>query len=68
MVAKGGYENVIGLSTSLGKDVIPRSAGQHLAQPIGDIIEISVRYSVKIGRKHLSSADLRWQRSHEGQN
>ena len=36
----GGYKNVIGLSTSLGKDVIPRAAGQHQAQPISDIIDI----------------------------
>ena len=44
LVAKGGYKNVIGLSTSLGKDVIPRSAGQHHSQPISDIIEVRVHY------------------------
>ena len=37
---------MVGLSTSLGKDVIPRSAGQHLSQPIGDVIEICVLLSI----------------------
>jgi hypothetical protein len=37
-VNKGGYKNVIGLSTSLGKDVIPRVAGFFASQPISDVI------------------------------
>jgi hypothetical protein len=37
LVSKGGYKNVIGLSSSIGKDVIPRVAGLYAAQPIGDI-------------------------------
>lgn len=49
---------MIGLSTSLGKDVIPRSAGQHVSQPIGDIIEISVMITIKIGGKHLCETYL----------
>jgi electron transfer flavoprotein alpha subunit len=45
LVGQGGYKNVIGLSSSLGKDVIPRAAGLHAAQPISDIIEVSVSSS-----------------------
>jgi len=42
LVGKGGYKNVVGLSSSLGKDVIPRVAGYFTAQPISDIIEVAV--------------------------
>lgn len=49
LITKGGYKNVIGLSTSIGKDVIPRAAGQHSSQPIGDIIDISVSNSLLQG-------------------
>lgn len=31
---------MVGLSTNLGKDIIPRVAGQHGSQPISDIIEV----------------------------
>lgn len=43
LVSKGGYKNVIGLSSSIGKDIIPRVAGSFAAQPIGDITEVVVR-------------------------
>jgi len=33
---------VVGLSTNLGKDIIPRAAGQLGSQPISDVIEICV--------------------------
>ena len=38
IVSQGGYKNIVGLSTSIGKDVIPRAAGQHVVQPISDVI------------------------------
>lgn len=42
LVGKGGYKNVVGVSSSLGKDVIPRISGYFAAQPISDITEIVV--------------------------
>lgn len=42
LIGKGGYKNVIGLSSSLGKDVIPRISGYFASQPISDITEIIV--------------------------
>jgi electron transfer flavoprotein alpha subunit len=42
LIGKGGYKNVVGLSSSIGKDVIPRVAGYFAAQPIGDITEVVV--------------------------
>ena len=32
------YKNVVGLSSSLGKDVIPRIAGKFVSQPITDVL------------------------------
>lgn len=40
LLGKGGYKNVIGLSSSIGKDIIPRVAGFYAAQPISDITEV----------------------------
>jgi electron transfer flavoprotein alpha subunit len=34
------YKNVVGLSSSLGKDVIPRIAGKFVSQPITDVLEV----------------------------
>jgi hypothetical protein len=45
MVSKGGYKNIVGLSSSLGKDIIPRIAGFFASQPISDVIEVVVFYS-----------------------
>lgn len=42
LIGKGGYKNVVGLSSSIGKDVVPRVAGYFAAQPIGDITEVVV--------------------------
>ena len=42
LIGKGGYKNVVGLSSSLGKDVIPRISGYFAAQPISDITEVIV--------------------------
>jgi electron transfer flavoprotein alpha subunit len=42
LVNAGGYKNVVGLNSSLGKDVIPRVAGSFATQPITDITEICV--------------------------
>ena len=42
MLAKGGYNNLIGLSSSIGKDIVPRVAGYFDAQPISDVIEVVV--------------------------
>ena len=44
LIGKGGYKNVVGLSSSIGKDVIPRVAGYVAAQPIGDITEVVVKF------------------------
>jgi electron transfer flavoprotein alpha subunit len=38
--SKYQYKNIVGLSTSLGKDLIPRIAGKYVSQPITDVIEI----------------------------
>ena len=42
LLAKGGYNNLIGLSSSIGKDIVPRVAGYFDAQPISDVIEVVV--------------------------
>ena len=42
LIGKGGYKNIVGLSSSLGKDVIPRISGYFSSQPISDITEIIV--------------------------
>lgn len=41
-MGKGCYKNLIGLSSSIGKDVVPRVAGYYEAQPISDVIEVVV--------------------------
>jgi hypothetical protein len=38
LIEKYKYKNVVGLSSSYGKDVIPRVAGYYSSQPISDII------------------------------
>lgn len=40
MISKNKYNYVVGLTTSYGKDVIPRLASKYDSQPISDIIEI----------------------------
>lgn len=40
LIGKGGYKNIVGLSSSLGKDVIPRISGYFSSQPISDITEV----------------------------
>lgn len=57
LVSKGGYKNVIGLSSSIGKDVIPRVAGYFAAQPIGDITEVVVNQT-SFREKTLMSGQL----------
>jgi electron transfer flavoprotein alpha subunit len=42
LIGKGGYKNIVGLSSSLGKDVIPRISGYFSSQPISDITEVIV--------------------------
>jgi electron transfer flavoprotein alpha subunit len=58
LVGKGGYKNVIGLSSSIGKDVIPRVAGYFAAQPIGDITDVVVAFCFNLGIKYIRPADL----------
>lgn len=53
-MSKGGYKNVVGLTTSIGKDIIPRVAGSYSSQPISDIIEITVFYVQHRVRIHMS--------------
>ena len=43
LLKKGVYKNVIGLSSSTGKDIIPRLSGYNQAQPISDIIQVVVK-------------------------
>jgi electron transfer flavoprotein alpha subunit len=38
--AKYNYKNIVGLSTSFGKDLIPRIAGKYVSQPITDITDV----------------------------
>ena len=40
MIEKNKYKNVIALSGSFGKDIIPRVAAKFDSQAIGDIVEI----------------------------
>ena len=40
LIDQNKYKNVIALSSSLGKDVIPRVAANYDSQPIGDITEV----------------------------
>jgi electron transfer flavoprotein alpha subunit len=47
LISSSGYKNVVGATTSLGKDIIPRVAGYFSSQPITDIIEISVVHSLE---------------------
>lgn len=42
---------MIGLSSSYGKDVIPRIAGKNLAQPISDITDIVVNIYILKDKK-----------------
>jgi electron transfer flavoprotein alpha subunit len=42
LITKNQYKRVMALSSSFGKDTIPRIAGKYEVQPIGDIIEIIV--------------------------
>lgn len=42
LIDKNKYKNVVALSSSLGKDVIPRVAANYDCQPIGDITEVVV--------------------------
>lgn len=42
LINKYKYARVMGLSSSYGKDVIPRLGGKYGVQPISDIIEIVV--------------------------
>lgn len=37
---KHKYNNIVGLGSSFGKDVIPRIAGKYVSQPITDVIEV----------------------------
>lgn len=46
LIGKGGYKNIVGLSSSLGKDVIPRISGYFSSQPISDITEVIVFLSI----------------------
>lgn len=46
LIGKGGYKNIVGLSSSLGKDVIPRISGYFASQPISDITEVIVFLSI----------------------
>lgn len=42
LIDQNKYKNVVALSSSLGKDVIPRVAASYDCQPIGDITEVIV--------------------------
>lgn len=42
LIDKNKYKNVVALSSTLGKDIIPRIAANYDCQPIGDIIEVIV--------------------------
>lgn len=37
---------MVGLSSSIGKDIVPRVAGYFSAQPISDIVEIAVELNI----------------------
>lgn len=42
LISSNGYKRVVGLSSSYGKDIVPRLAGKYGVQPITEVIEIVV--------------------------
>ena len=34
------YKNIVALSSSIGKDILPRVAGKYFSQPITDVIDV----------------------------
>lgn len=50
---KHTYKYVIGLSSSYGRDIIPRLAGKYDSQPVSDITQIIVSNNLSRNLKHL---------------
>ena len=50
---KYGYKYFLGLTSSYGRDVIPRLAGKYNSQPISDITQIIVNKNLIKGSKNL---------------
>lgn len=46
LIEKNKYKNVIALSSSIGKDIIPRVAASYDCQPISDVTEVIVIKSI----------------------